>query len=125
TERTRLRAQIDRGNRHRRALVPTPRPKVDSRAAPPGSVRRPRARRARLLAHALLVVLRRRGIELPAIVVALGILLLGPERFVLRVRDPSGAAELVDDVLVGCRRRAPDRFLAAVGLIQRRIDVAA
>src|SRR4029078_2954244 len=64
-------------------------------------------------------------VELPAMGVALGDLLLALQLLVVLVLDADGLADVVDDVLVGCGMVAAGRFVAdAVGRLPVGIDVA-
>src|SRR5581483_1474100 len=62
--------------------------------------------------HALRVVFRRGGVQLPAMFVAFGLFSPETELFFVRVGDAHGLTDLLDHILVG-RRIAPRRGLLA------------
>src|SRR5581483_6202197 len=69
--------------------------------------------RERLLA--LLVVFGRRRVQLPAVPVALGDFVGGPELFVVLILHANRAADVVDQILIG------RRVVAAGGLVAREV----
>src|SRR5688500_6107639 len=97
-----------------------------SRLAPRASRLAPRASRLASVLVVILVILRRRRIELPAVPIALDDLVGGLQLLVVLIGDPQRGADVVHAVLIRCGVVAAGGFVAdGVGLFPVRIDVAA